>query len=317
MLSRLFVALIILAFVGSFYTLFRLDVSIQNIDSELYPSAASNNYSSREPTVLLTYANGPKVFFKNQQAITASAVNRGFNIIMNMNRDFIDPEFYQANRHILDQSGGGGFWLWKPYFILRTMENLPDDTLIFYADSGVIFTKPINKLKQLLQTNDIVLVKHSKSTPLAKHLKKEAYTALGITETSPELNSENIWAFFIAVRNTPKTRDFIRSWLKVCQNADSLTNAPLDKDNQHKSFKWHQHDQALLSVLVAKDPAGKKIITKRDMRKEYGVHNFHRHEEQENESPQLLIAGYHPLISNYLWNNAFIKWLRAKYKPLL
>ena len=310
MFKRFFISLLVILLLGSVYTLFRLDASTQAIDSELYPSVVSSTYTAKEPVVLLNYASGPEVFFKNQQALTASAVSRGFDMVLNMNRNLIDPTFYEANRHILDQKPGGGFWLWKPYFIYRAMQTLPDDTLIFYSDSGVVYTKPINKIKRLLEASDMVLVKHSHPTPLSQHLKREAYEALGIADDSPELQSENIWGFFIALRNNSKTRAFIKSWLDVCLNADAITNTPMDKNNQAANFQWHQHDQSLLSVLVAKDPDGKIVIPKREMRKEYGVHNFHRHQHRSDESPLFLSLGYHRYISEVFWNNALMRAIR-------
>ena len=313
MFKRIIITILSLVFIGSIYTLFRLDASIQPTDPELYPSVSLKDYTPRPPVVLINFAGGHEVFFKNQQAQNASAVNRGFDLVFSMNRDFMDPEFYEANRYILDQKTGAGRFLWKPYFILRAMESLPDDALIFYADSGVVFTKPINKIKRLLQSADMVLVKYSKPTPLSTYLKREAYEPLGITEDSPELNSEEIWAFFIAMRNNPETREFVRNWLQLCTNPAILTHDNFDKDNQVEHFRWPLHDESVLSVLVAKNPESKIVIPKRDIRKEYGVNNFHRHAHREHESPLMLAVGYHRFISELLWNNILMRYLRRLF----
>ena len=54
----------------------------------------------------------------------------------------IDPEFREKNRHILSQPRGNGYWLWKPYFIARTLRLLQEGDYLVYCDAGFITTHP-------------------------------------------------------------------------------------------------------------------------------------------------------------------------------
>ena len=38
----------------------------------------------------------------------------------------ISGDFYEKNQHILDQKRGAGYWLWKPYFIYKTLKKIND-----------------------------------------------------------------------------------------------------------------------------------------------------------------------------------------------
>ena len=87
-----------------------------------------------------------------------SAINNGIDHIMMYKRRDIDPEFYQKNKHILDLPAGDGLWLWKPYFILKTMDIAPEGSLIIYADSPVIFKNPITPFINHLKNHDVLLL---------------------------------------------------------------------------------------------------------------------------------------------------------------
>ncbi|MBS0185963.1 MAG: hypothetical protein JSS34_06460 [Proteobacteria bacterium] len=295
--------------------LFKIDPSTTPVNSCLIPEVLNKTYQARPPVILVSFADGPQVFYKNQFSLTASAADKGFDIIYNYRRGHFDPDFYRRNKHILTQPRGSGYWLWKPYFILKTMEASPENALIFYVDSGIILKKSLTPLLKKFENPDctMILMGHGKPVPLRQHLKKEAYAAFKEELTPEILGHQNIWAFFVAVRNTPENRAFIKKWLNVCENADALTDMPFDKTIQAPGFSGHGHDQSLLSVLVALSPQGKIIIPRDVLRRDYGVHNFHRHPEEEFKSPLFIAAGIPQWISTGVWNNPLVVYLRKMF----
>ncbi len=141
--------LILLFSYGFFLVFDSLGIFFQ-IDKTLTPSYYLEYSKSKNflppPVYLVSYAGKKSVFFKNQNAQAMSAINNGIDYIMMYKRRDIDPIFYEKNKHILNIAAGDGLWIWKPYFILRTMDIAPEDSLIIYADSPVIFKKPITPL---------------------------------------------------------------------------------------------------------------------------------------------------------------------------
>jgi hypothetical protein len=51
----------------------------------------------------------------------------------------IDAGFRQRNSGILSQPRGGGYWLYKSYFVNRTLAELQDGDVIMYSDAGCRF----------------------------------------------------------------------------------------------------------------------------------------------------------------------------------
>ena len=59
----------------------------------------------------------------------------------------IDSHFREAHSNILNQKTGNGLWLWKPYFLCKTLdEEANSGDIVLYCDAGSYFfrnCKPI------------------------------------------------------------------------------------------------------------------------------------------------------------------------------
>lgn len=56
----------------------------------------------------------------------------------------------------------------------------------------------------------------------------------------------------LIIKNTERTRNFIKQWLDLCTNEQLLTDIP-SKVPEYTDFIDHRHDQALLSLLYYKE----------------------------------------------------------------
>lgn len=307
-----FIILLISWIITLYYVLLKTDIATSKVDDTVL-NFSKGEYKYQPPIALVSYGAGDPIFLSNQVTLTESAINKGIQNIYSYGRQNIDPEFYKKNRHILEQPRGAGYWLWKPYFILKTMQQLPENSIILYADSGVVFSAPpAERLLDLLKENDMVFAGHGKPAKLRTLLKKEAQILMGIDSNEEILNSQEIWAYFMAIRNNSETRKFVAKWLRFCENSDILTDAPFDPKIQEKDFYAHLHDQSILSVLVAQEPEKKIIIKRYKFRKEYGLDNFHRHPKDQYTSPKFHAAGLHKKVADLLYNNFLLRTVRER-----
>ncbi|RTK93336.1 MAG: hypothetical protein EKK61_01310 [Rickettsiales bacterium] len=299
-----------------YYVLIKTDLAIAPVNRHSY-NLSQGNYTYSPPIALVSYGAGDQVFLSNQLILAQSALNKHINRIYLYGRQDIDEEFYLKNKLILEQSKGAGYWLWKPYFILKTMQQLPDDSIILYADSGVVFSSfDIDNFTDYLKDNDLIMPGNGQAVPLRNHLKKEAQIILQIDKNEQILNSQEIWAYFLVIKNNAETRSFIQEWLTLCEDPNLLTDQPLDPNIQEAVMTSHLHDQSLLSVLAAKYPEKKIILKRYEFRKKLGVDNFHRHPEAKFHSPQFHIAGLHKKIADILYNNFIIVKIREQMKNI-
>jgi hypothetical protein len=296
----------------SFWIIADIDPSFSKITPQTAPDSTQKNYAHRPLTLLVSYTDGDEVFFQNQNMLSFSALNRGIDIIHLYRKSHMDSHFYHQHKDILTQPRGAGYWLWKPYFILKTMERYPDETILIYADSGVVFNQPVQKLLTTLEGYDRILVGQGKPAPLRRHLKKEVHQALKIEGNDTILNQQNIWGFFMVLRNNSKNRAYIKRWLELCMKRDLITDMPFDARIQESGFEYHQHDQSLLSVVEAQAPKDEKtLIIPKNILRGYGVHNYHRHPDQRENSPLLLVCGLPQWINDWFFSPLIrvVRWM--------
>lgn len=198
---------------------------------------------------LISYAAGGQwtnqVLFKNRNFLNYSAIGRGVDAVINYGRQDLDATFYQKNKAILDRPRGGGYWLWKPYIILKTLNMVPENDVVVYMDTGVAITKDITPLVNLLAHKDLILFQ---STPgqTAGTIKRDALYLTGLDDEK-YLRKTSLSAGFLVVKNTPYARDFLKKWLTYMCDPRILTDDPSTILPEYPLFHSHGHDQAVLT----------------------------------------------------------------------
>ncbi|MEI8320731.1 MAG: hypothetical protein WCG05_01815 [Alphaproteobacteria bacterium] len=207
-----------------------------------------------EPLYLVSYADGHEVFHKNQKMLTYSALKKGVSYIFNYKRHLIDPVFVKSHQRIFDHKSGAGAWLWKPWVIMNTMKQAPENAYILYCDSGFMIKGNLSPLLELLKTHDVILAEYNREIFgfLGNRIKLEALIKANC-QTKPCQESRLIWAGFLLVKNTPTGRKFIQQWLDYCSDEDMILP-------DSKLGGRHMYDQSLLSLTYAKNPQGVVLV---------------------------------------------------------
>ena len=58
----------------------------------------------------------------------------------------IEDSFLEKNKNIFSYERGHGLWIWKPYFILKALQEINEGDYLFYCDAGTFF---VNKVQFL------------------------------------------------------------------------------------------------------------------------------------------------------------------------
>jgi hypothetical protein len=165
----------------------------------------------------------------------------------------IDIDFYNDNKQILNEKRGNGLWLWKPYFILKVMEESQDGDIIFYSDSGAFF---IRNIDHLIQTIDLEKKIWVSDIPLLEvcFTKPSCFQIMKCETNDFKLTNQIQATFFMAI-NCKETRNFVKKWLTLCCNNDLLSSeeGKKEENNSGKQFVSHREDQSILSLLCKKE----------------------------------------------------------------
>ena len=189
-----------------------------------------------------------------------------FNVYYTYSKKDIDAEFYNANKNILIRPRGSGYWLWKPYLILKALNKLNANDILMYLDSGDTFMRSPREfllnwrlLPNLPNCHNILLTKggykHSDWT------KKDCFSLMGCDK--PEYHNEiQVEAGIIVCKKTPFAIAIFEDWLAWCRNSAIITDDPNTTGDNYPGFIDHRHDQSVLTNLAIQH----KIPTTNDMR---------------------------------------------------
>jgi len=178
----------------------------------------------------------------------------GFDDVFEYSINEIDHEFKQKNKHLFKFKRGAGYWVWKPYIILNALNQVNNDDVIFYCDSGSSFIKPVDSLVNLIHDTDGVMVFRLGNESYSKEsnqTKRDAFILTGCegekyTDTYSRISGFNIW----------KKNDFsitvIKEWLYYNQIPNCVTDSPSILGDNFPGFREHRHDQSILSLVSKK-----------------------------------------------------------------
>lgn len=198
------------------------------------------------------YINYSDEIFKKQQnlALKMAKLRGNFDSIIGYSRKDIDINFYEKNKKILSQSKGGGYWLWKPYFIYKTLQKIHDGDYLFYSDSGAIFLNSVDILiKELEQSGQDIM---GFELPLieSQWTKKELFINIDC-DKDIFINSNQILASFILIKKTDFSNKFFQEYIEYGSNEMNITDIN-DPKVQYQDFIEHRHDQSIFSLLYKK-----------------------------------------------------------------
>jgi hypothetical protein len=199
---------------------------------------------------LVSYATGK--FLPLRAELNESAIKWGIPQHFNYGREDLEKtSYYQANRNILDEPCGAGFWAWKPFFILEALRQLEENAVLFYCDAGSLFMGDPAPLVKICTNHPRGLVLFD-ARPLTNRqfTKRDCFVRL-------QCDSEAYWdapkviATLLVVRNCRSAREFLLEWLKFCQDRAAISSDPSGQ-RELRGFLQHRWDQSILSVLTAK-----------------------------------------------------------------
>ena len=198
----------------------------------------------------INYANGR--YLKAQQYCSQSAKEAGFDEVISYSINDIDSNFIEKNKSILNQSRGAGYWLWKPYFIKKTLDKINDGDLLVYSDSGSIYQASVQPLiDSILKDKHGVLSFELKGLIEKDYTKRDAFILMNLDDSKYTDSSQREATYIWLIKNEFTTK-LISEYLEYAQNENIITDSKNIKDNNYSTFKDHRHDQSIWSLLCKK-----------------------------------------------------------------
>tara|TARA_R100001163_G_C5062362_1_gene199435 strand:- start:852 stop:1781 length:930 start_codon:yes stop_codon:yes gene_type:complete len=162
-------------------------------------------------------------------------------------------EFINEHKEVFSYPRGLGFWLWKPYIILRQLEKMNDGDDLFYCDAGSRILPHreyrFNEYRNYFLNQQPIWASGTHHL-LKQFVKRSLLKRLEIEEREDILNSHMVEGGFVMIRKNDESMRFVNQWFDLCiEDNYKYLNDDLHED-QFSDFLDHRHDQSILDSLI-------------------------------------------------------------------
>jgi hypothetical protein len=215
--------------------------------------------SNTKRIVFLSFGGGGPNYVDASYRIAREAYNINIftdRIIYTDNDIKNDFDFWNKHGKFIENNKRGyGYWLWKSYINNNIINLYPNETIVFYADSGCEFNenkkelllKYINELKSNDDTNMIVFYHDTTDN---NYTKKDLLNLLECNYLCSETSQITATSFLYKINDI--TKNMIKEWYEICSSDYHNIDDSPSISNNHSSFNEHRHDQSVFSLLSKK-----------------------------------------------------------------
>jgi len=173
------------------------------------------------------------------------------------NSDFI-INLYRKYPKVSQYRRGIGFWFWKPFIILKTLQSVNEGDFVFYVDSGSDIVGDLTPLFEICKNNNGFLLFENRSGHPQGQIwqnymwcKKDTF-ALMNCDTKEYHYGPQIDAAYQLYQKNDKTIAFLEEYCKYAADNRIITDEPSTLGDNFPEFVDHRHDQAIASLLAIK-----------------------------------------------------------------
>jgi hypothetical protein len=164
----------------------------------------------------------------------------------------LDSEFKEKYSDILKQNRGGGYWIWKPYLILKKLKEIDEGDYLLYLDAGFSinpkgFDRFVEYIDMLNNCDKPFL-----GFKMSHHLEKwwttdKVFEYFNVMQNSNIKDEGQVISGFILMKKCDFTLKILEKWYKVVEDDAYLFTDKYECKRQ--DFRENRHDQSSLSVI--------------------------------------------------------------------
>jgi hypothetical protein len=205
----------------------------------------------------ISYAS--RDFERRKEIITKQANDSGFfDEFICFTEDDIQEDFKERHKEVWSMSKrGGGYWIWRPYIMQKTLDSLNEDDIFVYIDSGCDLNVTQDSTRRFKEYID--MVNNQRNGMLRfhlKHLMERDFTNKKTIDYFKKkynindglmnicLDSPQILGGIMVVRKTPFSKSLVQNFSTIVED-----DAKLFTDVYTEFNEAHRHDQSMSSML--------------------------------------------------------------------
>ncbi len=202
------------------------------------------------------FSYGDDNFRLSKKRIYHEAVESGFfDVVRIHGPEDLPDTFKKKFQDILKKKRGGGYWIWKLFFINEYLHKLDEGDFLIYADAGSIINKYGKKRFQeylkMLEKSDygflsLVIPKKENQWTI-----KELYDHFGLSHDDSNINNNQYIGGFIIAKKCSQSMMIMEEVMRVLYH-DPIAITDDYNSHQDDSFIENRHDQSFMSLARKK-----------------------------------------------------------------
>jgi len=162
----------------------------------------------------------------------------------------IDPIFYTQVYEPIRKYRGGGYWIWKPYFVKKALDRIKTGDILVYCDAGCTINgygkSRFNEYIEMACASNTGTVDFSLIWAEFQYTKREVFEFYNCPDRI--INSTQLHSTVLILKKCTHTSLLVEEWYRAATDNTFLFTDE-KRLPQHSGFIDHRHDQSVFSVL--------------------------------------------------------------------
>jgi hypothetical protein len=202
----------------------------------------------------ITY--GDKKYRKSKKRLVLQAKLFNFESIKTFGFNDLSNDFIAKTKPYIGDVRGGGYWLWKPFFLKKTFDEMQDGDILLYLDAGcelnISGKKRFLEYIEIMNANKGVLSFHLPCLREYSYTNDAVFEYFEIDSSSAIYNSYQIVGGVLLLKKNDLTKKLIDDFFNVAIQRPDLFSDLYNVKTTRSNFIDHRHDQSIFSVLRKK-----------------------------------------------------------------
>ena len=201
------------------------------------------------------FTYGDDKYRNSKYRLHQEAVNsKLFDNITIFGREDISAEFHMKTQPYISMSRGGGFWLWKPFFLKQMMDKAQEGDYIVYTDAGCAINHDgsvrFNEYLKMLDSNESGVLAFE-LTGLCERAWTNAKVIehFGFSDDEDFKNTSQLMATIFIIKKCAKSQRIVEEYYDMALNNPILFSDHYNDYNRDPMFNDNRHDQSIWSII--------------------------------------------------------------------
>ena len=164
-----------------------------------------------------------------------------------------DSNFWNKNWSFIENNKRGyGYWVWKPYIILQTLNKMDNGDILLYCDAGCEINNNPLEMKYLLEKCKNEHILYTSTYEIERRWNKRDLLNFMNMDSPNFIDTMQGQSGVIFINKNDKTYNLIKEWYDIASSNYHYIDDTKSLLQNYPDFREHRHDQSVFSLLTKK-----------------------------------------------------------------